>query len=73
MLTKGENITLKDVHDAWAMDMNFRTPNEHCYGHEHRSIVPFEQLSQETQNKDISFLNALKEISKDLEKSEGEK
>lgn len=24
VLTKGNTITLKDVHDAWAMSMNFR-------------------------------------------------
>ncbi|MBQ8218363.1 MAG: hypothetical protein IJZ79_03565 [Bacilli bacterium] len=66
VLTKGENITLKDVHDAWATSMNFRSASPTCYGHEHKSIVPFEQLSKETQDKDLKFVNKLQKIAKDL-------
>lgn len=64
VLTKGEDITLKDVHDAWAMNMNFRPQTPTCYGHEHRSIVPFDELSVETQNKDQKFVNVLRSIAK---------
>lgn len=66
VLTKGENITLEDVHDAWATSMNFRPVTPNCYGHEHKSIVPFDQLSEETQNKDVKFVKKLQKIAKDL-------
>ena len=66
VLTKGENITLKDVHDAWAMDMNFKPQTNYCYGHEHKSIVPFEQLDKEVQNKDQKFVSALIRVAKKL-------
>jgi hypothetical protein len=66
VLTKGENITLEDVHDAWATSMNFRPVTPNCYGHEHKSIVPFNQLSEETQNKDVKFVKKLQKIAKDL-------
>lgn len=48
------------------MSMNFREQNEHCYGHEHKSIVPFNQLSKECQEKDDKFVVALKEIAKEI-------
>lgn len=66
VLTKGENITLSDIHDAWAMSMNFRPKNEHCYGHDHISLVPFHDLSSETQKKDEKFLIRLKNIAKTI-------
>jgi hypothetical protein len=67
VLTKGENVTLKDVHDAWAMDMNFRDFNPpRCYGHKHTSIVPFEELSKETQDKDMKYVQAIKEVARIL-------
>ena len=66
VLTKGENITLEDVHDAWATSMNFRPVTPNCYGHEHKSIIPFDQLSEETQNKDVKFVKKLQKIAKDL-------
>ena len=65
VLVKGENITLSDVHDAWAMDMNFKPQTDRCYGHEHLSIVPFEELSTETQNKDQKYVNILRTIAKE--------
>lgn len=69
VLVKGENVTLEDIHDAWSMDMNFKdiTP-PFCYGHEHRSIVPFDQLSKETQNKDREYLDALISVAKEIKK-----
>lgn len=67
VLTKGENITLADIHDGWSMVMNFKEPNPpYCYGHEHKSIVPFNQLSYETQIKDEKYLKALKQIASEL-------
>ena len=66
VLVKGTNITLEDVHNAWAMDMNFRPKNEYCYGHEHRSIVPFDQLPEETKDKDKKYLTALRKVATDM-------
>lgn len=64
VLTKGENITASDVHDGWAMSMNFREQNEHCWGHEHRSLIPFKELNIECQHKDDRFVESLREIAK---------
>ena len=64
-LVKGDNVTLEDVHDAWAMDMNFKEKNPpYCYGHDHKSIVPFDQLSVETQERDREYVEAIKEVAK---------
>lgn len=67
VLTKGENITLSDIHDGWSMVMNFKETNPpHCYGHDHKSIVPFDQLSKETQDRDIRYLEAIHKVAKML-------
>jgi len=66
-LVKGENVTLKDVHDGWAMNMNFKEANPpYCYGHEHKSIVPFNELNKETQDKDIKYVEAIKEVARTI-------
>ena len=63
VLTKGKDITLSDIHDGWSMVMNFKESNPpYCYGHEHKSLVPFNQLSKETQDRDIKYLEALRSI-----------
>ena len=67
VLTKGEDITLSDIHDGWSMVMNFKETNPpYCYGHEHKSIVPFDQLSKETQDRDIRYLEAIHKVAKML-------
>ena len=67
VLIKGEDVTLSDIHDAWAVNMNYKEANPpYCYGHDHLSIVPFEQLSKETQDRDIPYLEALKEVAMEL-------
>lgn len=66
VLTKEENITLKDVHDAWSVSMNYRKQTEYCPGHEHRSLVPFDELSKETQQKDKKYKQGLIKIAKQL-------
>ena len=38
----------------------------YCYGHEHKSIVPFDQLSKETQDRDIRYLEAIHKVAKML-------
>lgn len=66
-LVKGEDVTLEDVHDAWAMDMNFKEKNPpYCYGHDHHSLVPFDQLSKETQERDREYVDAIKDVARIL-------
>ena len=66
-LVKGEDVTLGDVHDAWAMNMNFKEKNPpYCYGHDHLSIVPFDQLSKETQDRDVEYAEAIKKVAREL-------
>lgn len=66
VLTKGNSITLKDVHDAWALNMNYRPTTDKCFGHDHKSIVPFNELSVESQNKDQRFVNSLIKIANSM-------
>lgn len=66
VLVKGENVTLSDIHDGWAMNMNFKDTTPYCYGHDHYSIVPFDQLSEACQNKDIPYMEALHRVARKL-------
>lgn len=61
VLTKGENTTLKDIHDAWSLDTN-------RFFSEHKSIIPFEELTKEVQDKDIEYLEAAKKVARNLNK-----
>lgn len=64
VLIKGEDCTLKDVHDAWSVNIN---PNWDRYVHgDHRSLIPFEGLSVETQEKDREYVEAIQETAKIL-------
>lgn len=69
VLVKGEDITCEDVHDGWAMSMNFRETTPYCYGHEHFSLVPFSELSKESQVKDLPFVEKLKKIAQELKEN----
>lgn len=66
VLTKGDTITPEDVHDGWAMNMNFKERNAYCYGHDHLSLVPFDELSKECQDKDRPIAEALNKIAKEF-------
>ena len=67
VLVKGENITLQDVHDAWSIVMNYKEANPpYCYGHEHHSIIPFDNLSAEVKAKDQKYVTALIEVAKSM-------
>lgn len=70
VLTKGTDITLKDVHDAWAVFTNFQPKTEWCRGHEHPSIIPFEELTYEEQEKDRKFADILRSVAEELRSSE---
>lgn len=69
VLVKGEETTLKDVHDAWAVNMNLTWDREQ-YG-EHYSLIPFDQLKKETQDKDQKFVDAIHAASAALEARHG--
>ena len=51
-LSKGTDTTLKDVHDAWSAWRAHTMP-------EHRSIIPFEELTPETQALDAPYRDAI--------------
>ena len=59
VFTKGEDTTLKNVHDAWAIWKNFRMP-------EHRSLIPFSELSVEVQELDRSYMEAIVKVAKEM-------
>lgn len=59
VLTRGEETTLEDVHDAWAIRKS-RVRADHKY------IVPFEELAIEVQNLDAAFLDAIVKVAQEL-------
>lgn len=47
--------------------MNYKESNPpYCYGHDHKSIVPFDELSKETQDRDIKYVEALRKIARKI-------
>lgn len=64
VLIKGEDVTLKDVHDAWSLNIN-QTWDKEKNG-EHWSLIPFDQLKYETQIKDQNYVDAIKKTAKIL-------
>ena len=54
-LAKGEAVTAKDIHDAWAAWECDRKP-------ESPSIVPFDQLRSEVQLMDEPFVEAIRQV-----------
>lgn len=66
VLIKGEDVTLKDVHDAWSVNINTTWDREQ-FG-EHRSLIPFDQLSKEIQDKDQAYVDAIKLTARNLKK-----
>lgn len=52
-LSKGEEVTARDVHDAWAVWMTGEEPD-------HPSIQPFDQLTPEKQEEDDVFVEAIR-------------
>ena len=57
VLAKGEETTLKDVHDAWAVNINENWDKEKLG--DHWSVVPFDQLKPETQAKDQTYVDGI--------------
>ena len=55
VFTKGVDVTWKDVHDAWAIWRNNSNP-------EHKSIIPYEELSLEVQMLDKEYADAIEKV-----------
>lgn len=54
-LTTGSGTTLEDVHEAWAIWRNRTNPN-------HKSLIPFDQLTPEIQEYDRKYMEAIHEV-----------
>lgn len=52
VLVKGKETTLEDVHDAWSVWCNLTRPD-------HKSLIPFSELSEEVQELDRKYTNAI--------------
>lgn len=52
---KGEDVTLKDVHDAWSAWRVATVPD-------HRSLKPFAELSPEVQALDQPYVDAIRRV-----------
>lgn len=59
--TKGVNTTLKDVHEAWALWKTDFDPD-------HRSLIPFEELSPEVQELDRPYMEAIHKAARRINK-----
>lgn len=53
-LAKGEQVTNRDVHNAWAAFMAQQDPG-------HESLVPFEELDSDTREEDTPYVLAIRE------------
>lgn len=58
VLIKGEDTTLEDVHDAWSVNIN-QTWDFATHGN-HRSLVPFNELAKEVQDKDQHYVDGIR-------------
>lgn len=52
-LTRGNSVTMKDVHDAWAVWCNDHQPG-------HGSLLPFGQLTPGVQELDREFMDGIR-------------
>lgn len=59
VLTVGSKCTQKHIHDAWSVWQNLTQP-------EHRSLIPFEELTKEVQELDEPYRVAVVEVAKEL-------
>ena len=56
ILARGVNTSLRDVHDAWAVWRSRSRPD-------HQSIVPFDEHTEEVQELDRKYADAIVEVS----------
>jgi hypothetical protein len=57
VLVKGEDVTLKDVHDAWSVWKNNIRPD-------HRSLIEFDELTPEVQALDQRYADSIETVAK---------
>ena len=57
LLAKGQEVTREDVHNAWVAWMLER-------GETHESMVPFAELSAETQAEDSPYMVAVRTVAR---------
>lgn len=55
LLAKGKDVTMEDVHNAWAAWASDHQP-------ESRHILPFKELSLRVQRKDRIYVDAIHEV-----------
>ena len=55
LLAKGKDVTLEDVHNAWAAWASDHEP-------ESRHLIPFKELSLSVQHKDQVYVDAIHEV-----------
>lgn len=60
VLTTGQNTTWENVHDAWAIWRNRTNPD-------HKSLIPYENLTPEVQQLDEEYTEAIKSVAKRIE------
>lgn len=58
---KGENVTGRDVHDAWVVWMQIRNQT-------HDSMVPFDELEREVQVEDNPYVSAIRQAVSGIER-----
>ncbi len=63
-LAKGEAVSSEDVHDAWTAWMSQR-------GLAHRSMVPFDELTEAIRREDDPFVVAIRSAVQERERSRG--
>jgi hypothetical protein len=57
LLAKGEEVTREDIHNAWVAWMLDK-------GERHESLVPYAELSAETQAEDSPFMVAVQTVAR---------
>jgi hypothetical protein len=63
LLAKGEDVTLEDVHNAWAAWASDHDP-------ESRHLIPFKELSLSVQRKDQTYVDAIRSVATQLKLDE---
>ena len=59
VFSTGVDTELMDVHDAWAIWRNKTDPR-------HKSLIPFSELTQETQELDRKYLEAIRATAEEI-------
>ena len=63
LLTKGQEVTAADVHNAWAAWASEHEPNS-------RNLLPFKELSLRVQLKDEPYAEAIRKVAQQMRVSE---